>query len=257
MEVYFTRPGTKCEVRDRLIEDISKVKERLLIAVAYFNDEIIAEKINDVRCDDKRIIVNYSDIFRDVKARNIYSAIRAKTTILGTKIGDNYPNHMHHKFIILDNIVWTGSFNFTSQASFRNWENMIRITDFSRIQKFTDEFEYMWLIGEAVRDKLKYDTCDFCKEKVEDPLTHFGIIFNTSSFVSGLNYKDTYSVMCAKDFKGTNVCRNCNKTVYSKEMITLDDSSSFWSICLECFPDEMRSLLKARDEINMGFIEDE
>lgn len=35
---------------------------------------------------------------------------------------------MHHKFVVADDVVWTGSFNFTLQAR-KNLENLVRIAD--------------------------------------------------------------------------------------------------------------------------------
>lgn len=89
-----------------------------------------------------------------------------------------------------------GSYNFTGQASSRNWESMIRVKDNCLTEEFKNEFEKMWLIGTAVKQKLKYDYCSECNQKVEDPLTHFGIILNTCSFFSWLDDEDTYSVTC-------------------------------------------------------------
>lgn len=53
---------------------------------------------------------------------------------------------MHHKFVIIDGrLLINGSFNWTSTATFGNWEN-VTITTVPEvlIQKYADHFELLW-----------------------------------------------------------------------------------------------------------------
>lgn len=38
--------------------------------------------------------------------------------------------NMHHKLLIIDNIIWAGSYNLTMDAANYNWENAVRISFF-------------------------------------------------------------------------------------------------------------------------------
>lgn len=183
----------------------------------------------------------------------IYKELSNKynSVVLGTHYLNEIPNYMHHKFIIIDDILWMGSYDFTGQASTRNWESMIRVKDNSLVEEFKNEFEKMWLIGTAVKQKLKYDYCSECNQKVEDPLTHFGIIVNTCSFFSWLDDEDTYGVYCNGTTRFTDIpgkCDYCGEIFSQSQMITLDDSSSWYHICHNCFGEYMNNAVKTRKQ---------
>ena len=49
---------------------------------------------------------------------------------------------MHNKFCVFgQNTVWTGSFNFTSEASHANQENVVVLKDADAAKRYVDEFE--------------------------------------------------------------------------------------------------------------------
>ena len=50
---------------------------------------------------------------------------------------------MHHKFAIIDDDVWTGSFNWTKSAQYRNKENVIICNDQTIRQRYETEFEQL------------------------------------------------------------------------------------------------------------------
>ncbi|XP_065222809.1 uncharacterized protein zuc [Planococcus citri] len=57
-------------------------------------------------------------------------------------------NLMHHKFAVIDRkVLVTGSFNWTQQATFGNWENVIITSEPEEVvQRFSDQFEKLWQI---------------------------------------------------------------------------------------------------------------
>ncbi|MFM8268606.1 MAG: phospholipase D-like domain-containing protein [Pseudomonadota bacterium] len=58
---------------------------------------------------------------------------------------------MHHKFVVLDQkAVETGSFNFTINASFKNQENQVYLSDPVFVKRFLRQFEIMWSEGRAL-----------------------------------------------------------------------------------------------------------
>jgi phosphatidylserine/phosphatidylglycerophosphate/cardiolipin synthase-like enzyme len=74
-----------------------------------------------------------------VESQDFYSGNeRLRLIVLGS--GDWTEGVMHHKFIICDDIVWLGSYNFTFQAR-KNYETLIRIDDKAITKQFHDETE--------------------------------------------------------------------------------------------------------------------
>ncbi|EFN60379.1 Probable phospholipase D family member FLJ33580-like protein [Camponotus floridanus] len=66
---------------------------------------------------------------------------------------------MHHKFIIIDNnILITGSTNWTMAAFFGNFENLM-VTNESRLVKpFINEFEKIWAMVNATVNVMETDS---------------------------------------------------------------------------------------------------
>jgi len=61
-------------------------------------------------------------------------------------IDDWRPGLMHDKFLIIDRLeVWTGSLNYTSNGSYRNDNNLLRIHSASLAEAYTNEFEEMFV----------------------------------------------------------------------------------------------------------------
>ncbi|KAJ9465457.1 Mitochondrial cardiolipin hydrolase [Diplonema papillatum] len=58
---------------------------------------------------------------------------------------DDKPEHMHHKFAVLDNrVLINGSFNWTAQAQSGNDENVMITSEPAFIQAYNAEFENLW-----------------------------------------------------------------------------------------------------------------
>ncbi len=59
---------------------------------------------------------------------------------------------MHHKFMIIDNkILMMGSYNFTNESEFRNYEATFFTTSKPMIKPFAAEFERLWILGSGGR----------------------------------------------------------------------------------------------------------
>lgn len=58
---------------------------------------------------------------------------------------------MHHKFAILDNqILLTGSYNWTKESEEENHENLLVLHDPALVQKYQEEFEALWNDAEKI-----------------------------------------------------------------------------------------------------------
>ena len=69
----------------------------------------------------------------------------SKDIFYATNVDKNGDYLMHHKFCIIDNnIVMTGSFNWTMQAIMGNNENVIITSELEVVNPFVSEFEKLW-----------------------------------------------------------------------------------------------------------------
>ena len=108
-------------IRAKIIDNLKQAEKEILIAVAWFTDELIIQTLND--CANRGVLIsiiiyddkiNNKDLFR--KLFNMNANIR-----LSRKL-------MHNKFCVIDdNIVINGSYNWTYSAK-SNDEN-IQITE--------------------------------------------------------------------------------------------------------------------------------
>ncbi len=79
---------------------------------------------------------------------------RAKSVILdlesaGIEVhSDDRPPLMHHKFLVLDEeVIWTGSLNWTVNGVYRNNNNVLVLSSRDLAANFTREFEEMFMEG--------------------------------------------------------------------------------------------------------------
>jgi len=58
---------------------------------------------------------------------------------------------MHHKFVIIDNnILISGSINWTKSAFFGNFENVLVTNESAIVEPFINEFERIWAMLNAI-----------------------------------------------------------------------------------------------------------
>lgn len=66
---------------------------------------------------------------------------------------------MHHKFIIIDNnILITGSTNWTMAAFFGNFENLMVTSESRLVKPFINEFEEIWAMVNATVNVTEIDS---------------------------------------------------------------------------------------------------
>lgn len=135
----FFSPGESC--RDVIIHQIIQAVKRLHICVFTISDDLITEAImtSHKRGLEIRIITDND------KSRDIGSDIDQLTKAgIAVKM-DSTPNHMHHKFMIVDDrSLITGSYNWTRSAARFNNENLLLTQEVGVVKSFLKEFERLW-----------------------------------------------------------------------------------------------------------------
>lgn len=135
----FFSPGEAC--RNVIIDQIQRAVNRINICVFTISDDTITNAIIDshkrgrsVRLitDNDKSLDAGSDIERLAK-----EGIAVKM--------DSTPNHMHHKFMVVDdNSLITGSYNWTLSAARYNHENVLLTKETSVVKSFLREFGQLW-----------------------------------------------------------------------------------------------------------------
>ncbi|MBK5279017.1 MAG: DUF1669 domain-containing protein [Bacteroidia bacterium] len=137
-EAFFS-PGESC--RSSIINQINSANAKLKICLFTISDDTITNAIlNSHRKGlDIRIITD------DDKSFDMGSDIQ-RLSKEGISVRMDYTtNHMHHKFMVVDDrILLTGSYNWTQSAARFNHENILLTSDGGLVKSFLSEFEKLW-----------------------------------------------------------------------------------------------------------------
>lgn len=135
----FFSPGDEC--RNAITQQLSSAKEELLVCVFTISDDIITDSLLQAhhRGVSIRIITDNEKSFD--KGSDIYQLAGEGIDIRM----DTSPDHMHHKFMVVDkHSVLTGSYNWTRGAARFNHENIIITQNPATVKAFTHEFNKLW-----------------------------------------------------------------------------------------------------------------
>ncbi len=135
-------------VEQRVIKEIGKTKKSVRFMAFSFTSELIANEL--VQASRKGAIVQ--GVFEKRNAGNTASRDEYLKHFGIDVRWDSNPKTMHHKVMILDEeVVITGSYNFTGSAEKRNDENVIIICDAEIAREYTSEFYRIFEISIPVR----------------------------------------------------------------------------------------------------------
>ena len=127
-------------IEENLIALIDGAKKTIDLAVFEFNLENVAQALLSAHRRGIRVRIVYDTQFA-LRHPQINMLINAGIPA----VGDQRSAYMHNKFFIFDSqIVWTGSFNITKNAAYKNNENVIIVRDPYLARNYTLEFEEMY-----------------------------------------------------------------------------------------------------------------
>ncbi|MCZ4407613.1 phospholipase D-like domain-containing protein [Cryomorphaceae bacterium 1068] len=135
----FFSPGEEC--RDKIVNSLKSATHNIDICVFTISDDRISETIMErhnlrvpvrIISDNDKAFDRGSDLFE----------LREK----GIEIRfDPGPVHMHHKFALMDDVLITGSYNWTRSAAHKNYENIVVSNESGLVKEFAKEFDRLWL----------------------------------------------------------------------------------------------------------------
>lgn len=136
--VYFS-PGEDCKAA--IIKQIQAAQASIKICVFTISDNEISDHVIAAHQQGVSVtIITDDDKIKD-KGSDIEMLFRAGIEIRT----DDSRNHMHHKFAIIDNqVLITGSFNWTRSASERNQENVIVSDNEELVTKHVTYYHKLW-----------------------------------------------------------------------------------------------------------------
>lgn len=145
-ELYFTVPvrpfkgETGDGIETHLIEKINSAKISVSGAFFEFDLESVAQALINAHNRGVNVQIVYDNEYSDTDPQ-IKELIKA-----GIKaIPDNRSAYMHDKFVVFDNeCVWTGSFNITVNAAYKNNENAFYICSSQLAENYTVEFSELF-----------------------------------------------------------------------------------------------------------------
>ncbi len=137
-EVYFS-PGQHCP--NRIIRLLGQAESSVDICVFTITDDRITSAILDAHDRHLKIRIITDNHKSEDLGSDADRLIDAGLTVRF----DQSRHHMHHKFAIFDNqLLLTGSYNWTRSAAESNEENFIVTQNNHFLKKFSQEFENLW-----------------------------------------------------------------------------------------------------------------
>lgn len=130
-------------IQNEILSTLNKAQLSIHVAVAWFTNERLYNKLLEKNNEglDVRIIINNDGVN---KTNGIDTSILDVLKIRAERGGI-----MHEKFCVIDNqIVISGSYNWTDNAELRNAENInITVNDNELATRYSLEFKKMWNQG--------------------------------------------------------------------------------------------------------------
>ena len=152
--VYFNEPRSDAEsasyadgIDVQLASAIDAARQGLDIAAFELNSDVIFRAILDAhqRGLEVRIVTDDQHGLHDDKNPHLRELAAAGVPV----IDDARSGLMHNKFMILDSrVVWTGSWNYTVNGTYRNNNNALVIEDPIVVAGYQAEFDEMFTRGE-------------------------------------------------------------------------------------------------------------
>lgn len=137
----FFSPGEAC--RTTIINQLNSATTSIKICVFTISDDTITNSIITAHKKgvDVQIVTDndkMTDLGSDIK-RIAREGISIKT--------DSTPNHMHHKFMVVDETsLITGSYNWTRSAAKYNQENILVTKEAGLVRSYLKEFSKLWKV---------------------------------------------------------------------------------------------------------------
>jgi len=138
-------------IETALIDNISKARDSIKIAVAWFTNARLLEALL-MKIDEG---VNVELIIRDDYVNNSIDSLPWSDFVVknGRLYFSSNSKKLHHKYCVIDNMtVISGSYNWTYQAENVNQESVVTLSDVTVANNFAGNFESLKIDSQLVDD---------------------------------------------------------------------------------------------------------
>lgn len=141
------------DIEGFISSQINQAERRISIAVAWFTNHALFEMLT--KACEKKVRVNVV-LLNDILNRNEFGLDFGILTKLGAEIrfAKSDLGTMHNKFCVIDNLVITGSYNWTYHAN-KNRENIVMTDEESVVNRYREEFDR--LFDDAIPIPIPYE----------------------------------------------------------------------------------------------------
>jgi hypothetical protein len=151
VQVYFNK------IQNIISDLIEQSQIELKIAVAWFTNEYLFKIVLDKLKKGVRVTL----IILDDETNNGHLSLNFQEFIDsgGNLFYSKHENPMHNKFCVIDSsVVFTGSYNWTYNAEYKNYENLVVFKNIQYALQYCLEFERIIQYLMPVKIAIKYST---------------------------------------------------------------------------------------------------
>lgn len=145
-------------IQSIIIRELNKANRQILIAVAWFTDDLLYNKLEDaLELGIKVNLILNDDDINQFSGLNFENLVNKGAEIY---LYDSNEDTMHQKFCVIDHdIVLAGSYNWTKRAANRNTENLIVFNnERDTALNFKKQFEELITKSKKFLKKQKFNT---------------------------------------------------------------------------------------------------
>ena len=143
-------------IEERIISRINSSEHSIFVAVAWFTNQLLFDSLIDVLKLKKNIDVKIL-MLNDILNRNEFGLDFGILTKMGADVRFAKSNKgtMHNKFCIIDDMVITGSYNWTCQANNNN-ENIIMTDEENLVKTYREQFDRLFDVATPIPQPYKH-----------------------------------------------------------------------------------------------------
>lgn len=195
MTAYFSN------IRNEILVDLANAQNEIRIAVAWFtNQELFDVLIKKLHQKIKISLIIIDDYINNGDMGLNFQEFINQGGLLF--YGDS-DHPMHNKYCIIDNqILLTGSYNWTYYAENKNSENLLKVDDTILIQRYFDDF--MFLLSKSTQISVAHKT-KF--QEIENRYDYFSTneyvhndVLCKSYELNDMGYVEKLNSICPKDY---------------------------------------------------------
>lgn len=145
--------------------NLMMAKSSVKMSIAWLNFDIYGDILCKIAKKGIKVYIIIMDDMCNARYKNTICILREMGIKVKTIRMPGKTTYMHNKFCIIDNkVALTGSYNWTKNATYNNFENLLETENKLVIKKLLYEFKYIWSLSNSRIADLqnKKNKCEQC-----------------------------------------------------------------------------------------------